>query len=65
MKKYLIIAALTLFPINSLLAADYTIDPGHTYVSFAISHLGFSTMRGKFNQQSGTLSSTPPTRKPR
>lgn len=55
MKKYLIIAALTLFPINSLLAADYTIDPGHTYVSFAISHLGFSTMRGKFNQQSGTM----------
>ena len=55
MKKHLIIAALTLFPINSLLAADYTVDPGHTYVSFAINHLGFSTMRGKFNQQSGTL----------
>ena len=55
MKKYLIIAAIAALPVNTLLAADYTIDPGHTYVSFAINHLGFSTMRGKFNQQSGSM----------
>lgn len=55
MKKILILAALVTLPINSLLAASYSIDPDHTYVSFAISHLGFSTMRGKFNRQSGSL----------
>ncbi|MCP4469550.1 MAG: polyisoprenoid-binding protein [Gammaproteobacteria bacterium] len=55
MKKYLIVAALAAFPFNALQAADYTIDPGHTYVSFAINHLGFSTMRGKFDRQSGSM----------
>jgi len=55
MKKYLIIAALATLPVNALQAADYTIDPGHTYVSFAINHLGFSTMRGKFDRQSGSM----------
>lgn len=55
MKKYLIAAALTLLPVNTVLAESYSIDPAHTYVSFAINHLGFSTLRGKFNQQSGSL----------
>jgi polyisoprenoid-binding protein YceI len=55
MQKYLIVAALALLPIKSLLAADYSIDPSHTYVSFAVSHLGFSTLRGKFDRQSGSL----------
>lgn len=55
MKKLLLIASIALLPVNSLLAANYTIDPTHTYVSFAINHLGFSTMRGKFNQQSGSM----------
>ena len=55
MKKHLIIAALAVLPVNASLAANYSIDPAHTYVSFAINHLGFSTMRGKFNKQSGSL----------
>jgi polyisoprenoid-binding protein YceI len=55
MQKYLIVAVLALLPIKSLLAADYTVDPGHTYVSFSVNHLGFSTMRGKFDRQSGSL----------
>jgi len=59
MKKTLLLASLAILPVNSLLAANYTIDPGHTYVSFAINHLGFSTMRGKFNKQSGSLSYDP------
>ena len=63
MQKYLIVAALALLPIKSLLAADYTIDPGHTYVSFAINHLGFSTMRGKFDRQSGSLQFDPAAKK--
>ncbi len=59
MKKVLLMASLAILPVNSLLAANYTIDPGHTYASFAINHLGFSTMRGKFNKQSGSLSYDP------
>ena len=55
MKKLLLMTGMALLPLNSVLAANYTIDPGHTYVSFAISHLGLSTMRGKFNQQTGTM----------
>ena len=63
MKKYMIIAALAALPLNALQAADYSIDPGHTYVSFAISHLGFSTMRGKFNKQSGSMQFDPANKK--
>jgi len=33
----------------------YTIDPTHTYPHFAVSHLGFSTMRGRFDKCSGKL----------
>ena len=36
-------------------AADYAIDPGHTYASFEIDHLGFSTQRGQFNRTSGSV----------
>jgi polyisoprenoid-binding protein YceI len=37
-------------------AADsYTIDPRHTFPSFEISHLGFSTQRGRFNRTKGTV----------
>jgi len=36
-------------------AASYTIDPSHTYPYFEISHLGFSTMRGRFEKTSGKL----------
>jgi polyisoprenoid-binding protein YceI len=59
MNKTLTIASIALLPLGSLQADDFTIDPGHTYVSFAINHLGFSTMRGKFNQQDGTMKYDP------
>ncbi len=37
-------------------AADrYVLDPGHTYPSFTIDHLGFSVMSGRFNQSEGSL----------
>lgn len=36
-------------------AAEYTIDPTHTYASFEIDHHGFSTQRGQFNQSSGSV----------
>lgn len=33
----------------------YTFDPSHTYPYFAINHLGFSTLYGRFNKTSGRL----------
>ena len=62
MKKTLVLATLAVLPFNSLLAKDFEIDPSHTYVSFAINHLGFSTMRGQFDRQSGSLSYDPSTK---
>ncbi len=63
MKKVLLITALAVVPVSAALADSYTVDPGHTYVSFAINHLGFSTMRGKFNKQSGSLKYDPAAKK--
>lgn len=34
---------------------DYVIDPSHTYASFEIDHLGFSTQRGQFTATSGSI----------
>jgi len=42
------------FSLN-IFAASYTIDPDHTYPYFEISHLGFSTMRGRFEKTSGKM----------
>ena len=36
-------------------AETYDIDPTHTYASFEIDHLGFSTQRGQFNRSRGSL----------
>lgn len=33
----------------------YTIDPTHTYPSFAADHMGLSIWRGKFNHTTGTV----------
>jgi polyisoprenoid-binding protein YceI len=40
-------------------AAEYAIDPAHTYASFEIDHLGFSTQRGLFNRSSGVVEFDP------
>lgn len=37
-------------------AADYKIDPGHSFVTFRIQHLGYSWTYGQFNTLSGTFS---------
>lgn len=44
------------------LAADYEIDPAHTYAGFEIDHLGFSTQRGQFNRSSGSIRFDPDSR---
>lgn len=36
-------------------AANYTIDPDHTYPSLEMSHMGLSIWRGKFNKTTGKV----------
>lgn len=49
-------AAVGFFAISmSAIADTYTIDPTHTYPNFTINHLGFSTMYGRFDKTSGSL----------
>ncbi len=52
----------TSFVIATLLAGTaaaapetYQVDSSHTFPSFEIGHLGFSTQRGRFNTSSGTI----------
>jgi polyisoprenoid-binding protein YceI len=63
MKKILLLGALAILPTKALVAAEYTVDPSHTYVSFSVSHLGFSTMRGQFDRQTGSLEFDPAAKK--
>lgn len=58
MKAHLASFALTTALIATSAAAapeTYKIDPTHTFPSFEIGHLGFSTQRGRFNSTSGTI----------
>lgn len=55
MRKLILAAAVFALPTPAVLADSYTIDPEHTYPHFAVSHLGFSTMHGRFNKTSGKL----------
>ena len=42
-------------PLSALAADSYTVDPNHTFPNFTINHLGFSTMHGRFDRTSGTI----------
>lgn len=42
-------------PVSVMAAESYTIDPLHTFPNFAINHLGFSTMHGRFGKTAGKL----------
>ena len=42
-------------PLAAHAADSYTIDPNHTFPHFSISHLGFSTMQGRFDKSSGKV----------
>lgn len=48
--------ALLLGAACSATAADYAIDPTHSFVQFRIQHLGFSWLYGRFNDVTGTFS---------
>jgi polyisoprenoid-binding protein YceI len=53
MRKYLVLSSL-LLAAGPAGADTYTIDPRHTFPSFEISHIGFSSQRGRFNRTEGT-----------
>ncbi len=40
-------------------AGTYNVDPDHTQVNWAVSHLGFSVYHGRFDKVSGTLTVDP------
>ena len=52
LKKLPLLLAFLALPVA---ATEYAIDPSHTYASFEIDHLGFSTQRGQFNRTSGQI----------
>jgi polyisoprenoid-binding protein YceI len=52
--RYLLLALSLALPVTAL-AETYTIDPNHTSIYFAINHLGFSTVYGRFDTFSGKI----------
>src|SRR5438045_4501004 len=58
MKTTILVAAIGLSLSNlAVRAADlYKIDPAHSTVGFAVSHMVINTVHGKFNEFTGTLS---------
>lgn len=59
MRKAVLIVAMSALPLSMAVADSYTIDPQHTFPNFSISHLGFSTMHGRFDETSGKLDFDP------
>jgi polyisoprenoid-binding protein YceI len=57
MKKPLTALALAAVLATPAFAASdsYTLDPNHTFPVFEVSHMGFSTQRGRFNKTSGQV----------
>lgn len=57
MKHSLIVLSLSAVMVSSAYAAtdSYTIDPHHAFPIFEVSHLGFSTQRGRFDETSGKV----------
>jgi len=53
--KYNIALVLALGLSANAFADSYSIDPKHTYPVFEVSHLGFSTQRGRFDKVSGKV----------
>lgn len=48
-------AALLAVSASSAMAANYTIDPTHTFVTFQIDHFATTTNRGRFDNVEGTV----------
>ena len=55
LRKTILILVLNLST-SPLFAADYRIDPAHSFVTFRIQHLGYSWLHGQFRDISGRFS---------
>lgn len=53
---FLLGAAIGTTPATKAEAADFALDPDHTYITFFVSHLGFSDLAGMFLESSGSFS---------
>ena len=51
----LAVAAATAMTAGAAQAANYAIDPTHTFVTFEISHFGATVNRGRFDKKQGTV----------
>ncbi len=51
----LALAAAAVLSTGAAQAANYAIDPTHTFVTFEIGHFGASTNRGRFDKKQGTV----------
>ena len=54
----LIAGAILIGPLSAM-AAEYKLDPTHSFINFKVSHLGFSWLLGRFNKLSGEFSFDP------
>lgn len=48
-------AAFALAPATATQAADYEVDPAHSFVQFRVKHLGYSWLIGRFNNMNGSF----------
>jgi len=56
MKKLVLAVALSGLALPALAAGEsYSVDTRHTFPSFEVDHLGFSTQRGRFDRSSGRI----------
>ncbi|KAF0813004.1 Protein YceI [Andreprevotia sp. IGB-42] len=56
MKKLLAAALISAFAATAYAApVTYAVDASHTYATFAVNHFGFSTVTGRFDKTSGTV----------
>jgi polyisoprenoid-binding protein YceI len=55
-KAFVTSTTLLLLSATSIQAADYDIDPAHSFIEFKIQHLGYSWLHGRFNSIKGSLS---------
>ena len=55
LSSLLAVAAATALTAGAAQAANYAIDPTHTFVTFEIGHFGTSTNRARFDKKQGTV----------
>jgi polyisoprenoid-binding protein YceI len=56
MRKSLTLVAAAATLCTGAFAANYAIDPAHTFATFEIGHFGASVNRGRFDKKEGTIS---------